>query len=161
MENLKIRRAEKNDIEIIAEFNRSMAFETERVKLDKQTAGRGVQRLFQRPELGCYIVAERADRVVASLMITYEWSDWRDGVVWWIQSVYVLPNHRRQGIYRCLYAFVKTLALQTPDVRGIRLYVNKGNEIAQSTYRSLDMKETAYKLYEEMFQKTEKGRPNR
>ena len=151
MADLKIRLGEEGDAGVIAGFNRRMALETEGVELLEEGAVQGVRRLFERPEMGFYVVAEKGSQIVASLMVTYEWSDWRDGVVWWVQSVYVLPEFRRQGIYRNLYEYVKGLALEEEDVRGIRLYVDKGNETAQRTYRSLGMEETDYRLYEEMF----------
>src|SRR5712692_2270042 len=95
------------DRDTIVEFQIAMARETEGVELDRDTCARGVDAVFADPTLGRYFVAESEGRVAASLLITYEWSDWRDGVVWWIQSVYVRPEHRRQGIYAGLYEHVK------------------------------------------------------
>ncbi|HKA39395.1 MAG TPA: GNAT family N-acetyltransferase, partial [Burkholderiales bacterium] len=107
-----------------------------------------------RPELGFYVVAQRNGDIVGSLMVTTEWSDWRNGSFWWIQSVYVLPQARRQGIYRRLHEFVKAEAGRKGDVCGFRLYVERGNVPAQNTYASLGMVETEYKLYEELKRNT-------
>ena len=94
-------------------------------------------------------MAEQHGQVVGSLMVTTEWSDWRNGVFWWVQSVYISPDYRRQGIYGQLYAQVKTLAEQQQNVCGFRLYVEKENVIAQKTYASLGMEQSHYLMYEE------------
>ena len=96
-----------------------------------------------------YLVAEQGDEIVGSLMVTTEWSDWRNGFFWWVQSVYVRPEFRRQGVYRALYTEVRIHAKAQPDVCGIRLYVENENEGAQKTYEALGMKKTGYRLYEE------------
>lgn len=147
--NLNIRKATENDIEIIARFNIAMAMETEEKALREETVLAGVRGLFSHPEAGFYIVAEVDHQVVGTLMITMEWSDWRNGVFWWIQSVYIQPEFRRQGIYRSLYTWVKQLARDYPEVCGFRLYVEKENYAAQKTYQSLGMQPTHYLLYEE------------
>ena len=98
---------------------------------------------------GFYLVAEKNSQVLGSLMVTTEWSDWRNGVFWWVQSVYISPDFRRQGIYAQLYAQVKTLADQQPNVCGFRLYVETENIIAQKTYESLGMQQSHYLMYEE------------
>ncbi|MCD6205276.1 MAG: GNAT family N-acetyltransferase [Candidatus Marinimicrobia bacterium] len=149
-DTIQIRKATIADAAIIAEFNSAMAFETERKHLDTDTINAGVSNLFKHPEYGFYIVAESDHRVCGCLLITYEWSDWRNGLIWWIQSVYIHPDYRRQGIYRQMYAFIKNLAKNENNVRGFRLYVEKENRIAQETYESLGMRETVYKLYEEL-----------
>ncbi len=145
-----IRQADINDAESIAEFNRLMAFETERKKLLPQVILAGVSTMITNPNHGFYLVAETDGVIAGSLMITTEWSDWRNGVVWWIQSVYVRDEYRRQGIYRGLYEEVKTLASQDKSVCGFRLYVEKENVNAQKTYQALGMVETDYLMYEEL-----------
>ena len=145
----EIRSATPADIETIASFNEAMATETEGKTLDPATIRAGVRGLFARPDLGFYIVAEDGGRIVGQLMITYEWSDWRDGVFWWIQSVYVRPETRGKGVYRALHAHVRTMAKAAGGVCGFRLYVEKENAAAQETYRRLGMHETPYVLFEE------------
>ncbi|MGB1309751.1 MAG: GNAT family N-acetyltransferase [Leucothrix sp.] len=145
-----IRQADVKDAEAIAEFNRLMAYETEHKTLLPQVILAGVNTMIANPSHGFYLVAEDGDNIAGSLMITTEWSDWRNGVVWWVQSVYVREDYRRQGIYRSLYDKVKALAEQDPAVCGFRLYVEKDNINAQKTYQSLGMIETDYLMYEEL-----------
>ncbi|EDY82030.1 acetyltransferase, GNAT family [Verrucomicrobiia bacterium DG1235] len=147
---LIIRLATPVDVPTIAKFNTAMAHETEDKKLDPETITAGVTSLFQHPELGFYLVAEQDDTVLASLMITTEWSDWRNGIFWWIQSVYVIPEARRQGIFTRLYQHIEKLASADPRICGFRLYVEQENQVAQSTYRSLGMQATHYKLFEKL-----------
>lgn len=127
-----------------------MAWETEHKELPEATILRGVQRLIEKPEYGFYLLAEIEGNIAGTLMVTTEWSDWRDGLFWWIQSVYVAPEFRRKGVYKALYYEVKQLASRLPDVCGYRLYVEKDNKIAQSTYEKLGMSQTDYLLYEQM-----------
>jgi len=148
---ITVRQASVSDSHNIAQFNVKMAWETEEKKLDKEIISTGVESLFQKPEYGFYMVAEADGEVVASLMITKEWSDWRNGLFWWIQSVYVKPEFRRQGIYRSMYETILKLATNHTDVCGCRLYVEKENTRAQKTYKALGMSETHYKMYEEVF----------
>jgi len=112
--------------------------------------GGGVRRLLAQPALGFYLVAEAAGEVVAALMVTSEWSDWRNGRFWWLQSVYVLPAWRRRGVFRALHAHVAAAAAREPDVCGLRLYVERGNLAAQATYRALGMDTTDYLLLERL-----------
>ena len=138
----------RDDVNAIVDFQQAMARETEEVTLDRDVVTRGVQAVFDDPSRGRYFVAEVEGRVVASLLITYEWSDWRNGVVWWIQSVYVIPEFRKRGVYAGLYAHVK----QTADasVKGIRLYVDRRNKPAQEVYRRLGMNGEHYLVFEWM-----------
>ena len=145
----EIRSATPADAETIASFNEAMAVETEGKTLDPATVRAGVRGLFARPEFGFYVVAEDGGRIVGQLMITYEWSDWRDGVFWWIQSVYVRPEVRGKGVYRALHEHVRAMAKAAGGVCGFRLYVEKENAAAQETYRRLGMHETPYVLFEE------------
>lgn len=152
MENeVVVRRADASDAAVIAEFNRAMARETEGVNLDPDTVHSGVVRLLRQPEYGFYLVAEVSKNVVACLLITCEWSDWRDGVCWWIQSVYVEPDYRRQGIFRRMFGQVESLAQSDASVIGLRLYVEENNTGARYTYESLGMAKTPYHLYEKFF----------
>jgi len=140
--------ADKQDADSIVQFNRAMARETENKELDRNIITAGVRELLANPNLGFYVVAEIDNTLVGGLMVTTEWSDWRNGRFWWIQSVYIVPNHRRKGIYRRLYEFVKAQAADNENVCGFRLYVEKDNVPAQKTYESLGMSETYYKMYE-------------
>ncbi len=149
MSEFTIRLANKKDIDVITNFNIKMALETENKKLDYSTIFEGVNSLYHNPQYGFYIVAEKHDEILGSLMITTEWSDWRNGLFWWVQSVYVRVDARKQGIYRKMYEFVKSKAKDNPNVYGFRLYVEKDNIVAQKTYQSLGMEETSYKFFEE------------
>jgi GNAT superfamily N-acetyltransferase len=143
------REAVPADASAIIEFQLAMARETEELELDRDILTRGVEALFADPNLGRYYVAEEDGRVAGSLMITFEWSDWRNGMVWWIQSVYVTPDFRRRGVYAGLYAHVKSMVEQLA-VRGIRLYVDKRNKPAQEVYTRLGMNGEHYLVYEWM-----------
>lgn len=131
-------------------FNSAMALETERKVLMPRVIGAGVGHLLRHPELGFYLVAESGGEVIAGLLITTEWSDWRNGEFWWIQSVYVRAKFRRQGVYRRLYRFVRTLAASKRRLCGFRLYVEKTNRRAHATYRASGMDRTHYLLYEQL-----------
>lgn len=152
MDDIIIRTANENDIDALVEFNRRMASETEGKELATDVLRPGVEGLMQNNQYGFYVIAENTKDKTAlgGLMITYEWSDWRNGVVWWIQSVYVMPEARQRGIYKKLYEFVKELAKRETNVRGFRLYVEKENTVAQQTYLKLGMEETYYLMFEEM-----------
>lgn len=137
--------------EIVA-FQQAMALETEQLELDREICRSGVEAVFQDPALGRYFVAVSGTHVVASLMITYEWSDWRNGNVWWIQSVYVRPEYRRQRIYAGLYSFIRQRVVLDERIRGIRLYVDRRNVGAQQVYQRLGMNGEHYQLFEWMKQ---------
>ena len=153
---ISIREATERDVQSLVDFNRAMARETESLELSLETLTSGIRNLLRNPQYGFYVVAEVSDAeggAVGSLMVTYEWSDWRDGLFWWIQSVYVRPEFRRRGIYRRLYEFAKERAASDESVRGFRLYVEKENRVAQQTYERLGMKETHYKMFEELLER--------
>ena len=150
-EKVTIQIGKEKDAPTIIDFNIAMAKETEDRDLESEKVSSGVYRLIANPQFGFYLVAKKEDRIVGSLMITTEWSDWRDGLFWWVQSVYVPVEFRRQGIYRKLYEHIRSLAAEKQSVCGIRLYVEIGNIAAQRTYESLGMLETRYKIYEEEF----------
>lgn len=146
---MRIRLATSADAAVLVEFNAAMALETEGKNLLPEVIGAGVRGLLDNPVAGFYVLAE-TERVVAALMITKEWSDWRNGSFWWIQSVYVRPEARRQGVYRRLYRHVQEMAAKDPQVCGFRLYVERENSAAQAAYAALGMKETRYLVFEEL-----------
>lgn len=131
--------------------NLSLARETEQRQLDLATVTAGVQALLADPARGIYFVAESDGQVVGQLLITHEWSDWRNGDFWWIQSVYVLERFRGGGIFRALFEHVQALARTRPDVCGLRLYVEAGNTQAQTAYRRLGLTRTDYEMFENDF----------
>jgi RimJ/RimL family protein N-acetyltransferase len=145
---LLIRPAEPADAAAIVEFQLRMARETENLELDRATLTRGVGAVFADPGKGSYWIAERGGRVVGGLLTTNEWSDWRDGLVLWIQSVYVVPEERGRGVYRALYERVKRQVEESPGLKGIRLYVEKRNAPAQRVYERLGMTREHYDLFE-------------
>ena len=145
-----IREADSEDAARIVLFNQAMARETEGRELDRKVLTKGVERLLNDPARGRYFVAVKGDEVVGQVMITTEWSDWRNGLVWWLQSVYVSKRHRREGVYRMLHDHVRETAL-TEKVLGIRLYVERDNLSAQETYPAMGMLASQYLMYEEMW----------
>jgi GNAT superfamily N-acetyltransferase len=140
------RSATSQDQSEIQRFQIAMAFESEKLRLDPPTCEKGVRAVLEDPHKGRYFVAESDGKVIGSLMLINEWSDWRNGVVWWIHSVYVTPEYRKKGVFRGLYQYIKKLA--DPGVRGLRLYVDKGNEPAQRVYEKLGMNSDHYHLFE-------------
>lgn len=148
--SVTIRIAARDDIAHIAQWNVSMAWETERKVLEPAVIERGVTAVFDEPRRGFYLVAERAGEPAGCLLVTYEWSDWRAGDFWWIQSVYVVESARREGVFRRLYEDAKQRATQAGAV-GLRLYVETENERAQRTYAGLGMERCHYFMYEAEF----------
>lgn len=146
--DVTVRPADPADAATIADFNRAMARETEGRDLDPERLGAGVAAVFTDPALGAYTVAEREGRIVGCLLITREWSDWRNGVFWWIQSVYVVAAARRTGVFRALYDDVVRRARETAGVCGVRLYVERENGTAQAVYDAVGMTRSSYQLYE-------------
>lgn len=146
---MKIRIATVADVDALANHNNLMAQETENKSLHLPTVQSGVKAVINDPVKGFYLIAEIDGQVAANLMVTYEWSDWRNSNIWWVQSVYVAPGHRRKGLYKALYAETKRLAKQQ-GVGVIRLYVEQENTVAQATYKNLGMQHSYYHLYEEV-----------
>ena len=146
---MNIRLAQREDVASLVEFNQAMALETEGKKLKPELLHSGVNSVFDDSKKGFYVVAENAGKIIGGLMITYEWSDWRNAWFWWIQSVYILPEYRGRRIYRMLYEFVKNKAAESKDVCGFRLYVEKENERAQKVYEKTGMESSHYLMYEE------------
>ncbi len=147
---ITIRIAKSGDAPALVEFNQAMALETEGKHLDAQILTSGVESVFHDERKGFYVVAEESGKIIGGLMITFEWSDWRDSWFWWIQSVYILPAGRGKKIYSRLYDFVKEKARESKEVCGIRLYVEKENTHAQKVYEKVGMEESHYLMYEEM-----------
>lgn len=143
-----VRDADPRDIAAIVDFNRRLALESEEKLLDAGVLTAGVRRGFAHPELCRYFVAEIDGNVVGTTMITVELTDWRDGVLWWLQSVYVDPGFRRAGVFRALYRHIAERARQNKDVRGLRLYVHHTNQRAMRTYESMGMAKSDYEFYE-------------
>ena len=143
-----IRPARMADAPLITEFNRRLAEETEDKTLDSALVTSGVSSLLANPEQGQYYVAERDGEMIGQLLITYEWSDWRNGCFWWIQSVYVAPEHRRSGVFSRLFGHVAELAQRDQGVCGLRLYVAEDNSRAQKTYSTLGLTHAGYRVME-------------
>jgi GNAT superfamily N-acetyltransferase len=143
-----IRDARDSDLSFLVQANAAMALETENKQLDPATLERGVAAVMASSSRGFYLVAEQAAGAVGCLLVTREWSDWRNGDWWWLQSVYVVAHARRGGVFRALHAEVERRASASDDVIGLRLYVERDNVRAQATYAGIGMHETAYRLYE-------------
>ncbi|HET9819076.1 MAG TPA: GNAT family N-acetyltransferase [Rhodanobacteraceae bacterium] len=142
---ITIRAATVADIPFLVHCNAAMALETEHKTLDRTVLTRGTRAVFDDPRRGLYLIAERGAEPAGCLLVTYEWSDWRDGDWWWIQSVFVASTHRRRGVFRALYTEVERRARAEGAV-GLRLYVERDNARAQQTYASLGMEEEPYKM---------------
>jgi len=145
---IRIRDAAPDDLETIVGYNLALAHESEDKKLDTEILRAGVGALLADPAKGRYFMAEADGAVVGQTMITFEWSDWRNGEFWWIQSVYVERDARRQGVFRALYDHLMELAYRDPEVCGIRLYVEQENTRAQRTYQRCGMENTGYRVME-------------
>ena len=145
---LGIRRATLRDMDVLVEFNAAMALETEGKSLDQRRLRDGVAPLIDGDDRGFYLVAEADGRVVGQLLVTHEWSDWRNAFFWWIQSVYVVSEWRRRGVYRRLHEYILEEARLRGDVCGVRLYVDRDNYVAQRVYSSLGMDRSHYDMFE-------------
>ena len=144
---INIREANSNDLPILVNNNQALAQETESLELNKNILRDGIEQALKRRECH-YFVAMMDENVVGQSMITYEWSDWRNGVIWWIQSVYVLPRYRKQGVFRSLFLHIENLARSNPQVKAIRLYVMSNNNTGQRTYKKLGMDDSGYIVFE-------------
>ena len=156
-DHLRIRQATLQDLDVLTRFSAAMALETEHRKLDLSRLRLGTQAVIDQPERGQFYVADLhqdapADTVtLGQLLITYEWSDWRNAQFWWIQSVYVDPAWRHQGVYRAMHRTVMNLAQSRADVCGVRLYVEGDNTIAQGVYERVGLTPSTYRIYESDF----------
>ncbi len=167
---IEVRDGVRDDLEVLVKFNIALALESEDRLLESGVVRSGVLAVLASRDHGFYLVAEAKPsesstlskieprtvepvhrNVVGSLMVTTEWSDWTNGTYWWVQSVYVRPEFREQGVYRTLYNAAKKNARKSPGVRGCRLYVEGENRIARKVYRQLGMRETNYRIFEELF----------
>ena len=148
---LEIRLATQRDADTIVAYNTAMALESEGIDLDQAALHAGVAAALSDPVKAFYLLAEIDSLPVGQLMVTTEWSDWRNGWIWWVQSVYVKSENRRQGVYRKLYGRLQQLAAERGDVRGMRLYVMRENLVAKQTYEALGMSHSEYDLYETDF----------
>lgn len=148
---IDVREADAGDVASILDFNKAMARETEGVVLRPDTLESGIREVLGDPAKGFYLVAEKDGEIVGQTLVTFEWSDWRNGFFWWIQSVYVSPEARKQGVYRALGEAVESLANERDDVCGIRLYVIRHNAAARAVYERMGMTCTGYRLYEKEF----------
>jgi GNAT superfamily N-acetyltransferase len=145
---ISIRKAVSADVETMVEFNVAMARETEDKGLDREIVTNGVRAVIEDPNKGFYLLAEFEGRLVGQLMVTFEWSDWRNGNFWWIQSVYVLPEFRGKKIFSILYRKVEDMARNEGGAVGLRLYVEKDNSVARQVYVNIGMRESDYRMYE-------------
>ena len=150
-QDIHVRRATQADLETLVQFNAAMAKESEGRELDLETLRAGVAAVFHDSNRGFYLVAETSGQVVGQLLVTTEWSDWRNGFFWWIQSVYIRADFRRRGVYRALHAHVVGLAKAAEGVVGVRLYVENENQPAQKTNANLGMKPSGHFLFEQEF----------
>ena len=148
MSEILVRPATLEDAEFLVRGNAAMALETEARALDTPTLRAGICAVFDHPARGFYLIAEIAGQSAGQMMITYEWSDWRNAAFWWIQSVYTLPESRGRGVFKALYAHVESLARQRGGVCGLRLYVETHNQRAQSAYLRCGMSEAIYRMFE-------------
>ena len=144
-----IRIASQADVAEIAKMNVAMAKETEAKNLVQATIEKGVSNAI-RQDVGLYFLAYKSEHVLGTLMVTKEWSDWRNAFFWWIQSVYIPLEHRRKGVYRALHSHVRKAAKEAPNVCGLRLYVDRDNTNAQKTYAAMGMAASNYLFFEEL-----------
>ena len=149
--NIIIREACESDLPSLVKYNLALAKETENLDLNKDTLRLGIQNSFALQ--GChYFVAETEGNVVGQTMITSEWSDWRNGTIWWMQSVYVHPNYRKQGIFNGIFKHIEAIAATNPAIQSLRLYVMKNNQAGLKTYQSVGMSNSGYLVYEKPLQ---------
>ena len=163
LENLSIREASPSDLDVLVAFNRAMALETEGRHLDGDRLRAGTKSVLESRSQGVYVVGEvcrgqQSTKVVGQLLITYEWSDWRNATFWWIQSVYVHPAWRTRGVFRCLYNYVLEQAQSRSDVCGLRLYVEQDNAKGKAVYTKLGLNSTPYRILEVDFVLPHKGK---
>lgn len=147
---ISIRPAKFQEISILSDFQVNLAAETENILLDKNLVSVGIEALFIDPAKGVYYIAETEGTMIGCFLITYEWSDWRNGMVWWLQSVYVQESHRRKGVFKKMHAYLIDTISKDPEIIGLRLYVDKSNDRAQEVYRSLGMNGDHYTVFEWM-----------
>lgn len=148
MSDITVRLGTPGDIDVLVASQQAMARETEGKTLDAAQLRKGVNAVFNSSDKGFYLVAHTRDKIVGTLLITYEWSDWRNATFWWVQSVYVEPSWRRRGVYRAMHEYVREAASARKDVCGLRLYVDRDNHVAQQTYANVGLFKSRYDMYE-------------
>jgi GNAT superfamily N-acetyltransferase len=151
---IQVIQAKREHIDLIANWQVAMALESEGMQLDLPTVQSGVTRVFDDPSTGYYLVAAKNEVAVGCCLVLREWSDWRNGTVLWIHSVYTHPDYRRHGVFASIYAYLKKKVAETSTLRGLRLYVDKANEPAMTAYKNLGMTAEHYHLYEWMKEST-------
>ncbi|SVB18652.1 uncharacterized protein METZ01_LOCUS171506 [marine metagenome] len=142
-----VREAEQSDVSTLIEYNLSLADETESISLDKNILRLGIEKALELNDCR-YLAAELDNKIVGQTMVTSEWSDWRNGVIWWMQSVYVNPDYRKRGVFQSILKYIENLAEKTPEVKALRLYVMDDNQIARRAYQNLGIKNSSYLVYE-------------
>ncbi len=145
--DILVRKADESDISTLIEYNRALADETENISLETGVLRLGIEKALDLKDCH-YFVAELDGKIVGQTMITSEWSDWRNGVMWWMQSVYVHPDYRKRGVFQSIFKYIETLAANDPEVKALRLYVMQDNHTGQRAYRNLGMKNSGYVVYE-------------
>ena len=147
---ITVKEANPGDENVIVDFQLRMAKETEQIDLDRDIVNKGVNAVLNSPGKGIYFVAESGNKIIASLLITFEWSDWRNGNVYWIHSIYVLPEFRKKGVFKTMYLHLKNIAQKDKNIVGLRLYVDKTNTNARKVYEIMGMDGDHYMLFEWM-----------
>lgn len=147
---ITIQKAVIENLEVLVDFQQRLALESESIRLNAETLRKGMIAMFADPSKGIYYVVEEEGRIIGCHMITYEWSDWRNGMVWWLQSVYVTETHRRKGIFKMMYDNLIDIIKKDPQLIGLRLYVDKSNERALQVYQTMGMDGSHYTVYEWM-----------
>ena len=147
VQNIFVREAKGSDISILINYNRALAYETENITLDENILRLGIRKALELKDCH-YFVAELNGKIVGQSMITSEWSDWRNGVMWWMQSVYVDPSHRQRGVFQSILKYIEALVEKRQEVKGLRLYVKQDNKVGISAYESLGIKNSGYVIHE-------------
>jgi GNAT superfamily N-acetyltransferase len=147
---IAIRPATRSDIPTLVDFQQRLAIETENITLDQKVLVKGMEAMFNDPAKGSYFVAVAEAEIVGCHMITYEWSDWRNGMVYWLQSVYVREDFRKHGVFKQMFRALEQRVLNDPDIKGLRLYVDKSNTRAQQVYSAMGMNGDHYSVFERM-----------
>ena len=148
MHSITVRPAKSTEANIIIDFQKRMALETENLDLNHETVTKGVKAVFDNPEKGCYYIAERDGEIAGCMLTTYEWSDWRNGTFIWLQSVYVFPEHRGKGVFKAMYEHQWEMVCKSDELKGLRLYVFHTNHAAHEVYKALKMEDEHYRMFE-------------
>lgn len=147
---ITIQKAVIENLEVLIDFQQRLALESESIRLNAETLRKGIMAMFADPAKGIYYIVKEEGQAIGCHMITYEWSDWRNGMVWWLQSVYVTETHRKKGIFKMMYDNLINIIKKDPQLIGLRLYVDKSNERALQVYKAMGMDGSHYTVYEWM-----------